>query len=649
MRARVATLLVVGLATLFALWGSNEGAWSGPGFYLGALALLAGAVLLLALVRFEGDLRLAPSTLVGLAALIALGAWSALSALWSPTPDVAVADAQRTWVYALTFSLGLWMALLLRANMRFALAPFVLAAGVVGIVTVATMASADAGDARRLLESDGTVQFPLGYRNANAAFFFISLFPAVGMALDRENDRLVRGFALAVATLSVDVALLSQSRGSAYAVAIAATLFIVLAPSRARALLWLALAALPAVGVVPALTALFSGAADGPVGGLADELHGAALATALTSVASLAVGLLAARQDDGGALVLRAPSNRAVGRGLAAGLVAATVAFVVAVDNPIDWIGHRAEEFGGDQSPNLSERSSRFTFDVGSGRGDLWEVALDAGFDDPLRGEGGGGYEYRYAFERETDQIARDAHSAPLGVFAELGLPGLILLTIALGGIAVGARRSARLGARAAHLFAVALAAGGYWLAHSSIDWFWSYPGVTTPVFALAGAACATACLRSAAGLARARRWPRFVALAGALVLAATLVPAWFSEIDLEQARDAGRDNPERAYGELDAAAEWNPLAIEPFLIEATIARRSGDHERALDAARQAAAERPEAWEAYALLAELNERRNPARSLEQAQMALALNPLFRPMQVLRDRVRRRLEASRTRT
>ena len=64
-----------------------------------------------------------------------LGVWSALSALWSPAPDVAVADAQRVLIYALAFGLGIWLCNLLGARMQLSMVPLAFAALVAGLVT----------------------------------------------------------------------------------------------------------------------------------------------------------------------------------------------------------------------------------------------------------------------------------------------------------------------------------------------------------------------------------------------------------------------------------------------------------------------------------------------------------------------------------
>ena len=131
------------------------------------------------------DLRLSKPALLALAALTALAAWTALSALWSPAPDIALVDGERVLLYALLFGLGIWLCNLLGPRMELSLAPVVAGAAFAGVATIIALLGPDPRD---LLESDGTLDFPLGYRNANVAFFAIAFFPAVGLAASPKVD-----------------------------------------------------------------------------------------------------------------------------------------------------------------------------------------------------------------------------------------------------------------------------------------------------------------------------------------------------------------------------------------------------------------------------------------------------------------------------
>lgn len=613
------------LAVIWSWWAWQKGGYFETVLLPGAILLCVGAALLVLFSPGRPELRHRRSAVTALVALTALGVWSLLSALWSPAPNVAIGDGQRILVYALAFGLGLWLCNLLGPRMRLALVPLAAAGAFAGVATVIGLLTAD--DPRQYLEIDGTLDYPLGYRNANAAFFAIALFPAVGLAADRALDWRVRGLALATATLCLDLAMLSQSRGSMPAALAAFVVYALLSPLRVRALSWLALGVLPALGLLPALDALYSAANDEGARAAASELHGAGVAAAVTSGIALAIGLLAARFER------RLPGlgsdsarwNRAVSGGLAGGAAIAAIGFVLAVGDPADWIEDRAHEFRHAGTPDLSAEGSRFTFNAGSDRYDLWRVALDDAADDPLRGDGGGGYQYTYLRGRESPgQTARDAHSVELEVLAELGVPGLLLLLTALGAMAVATNRARRSNRSAAALSAIALAAATYWLVHASIDWLWAYPALTAPTFALLGAAAAP-------GLPTVAHPPmrlgRGLLLAGLAVLALSAIPPFLSKRYVNRAFDGWRSDLERAYQDLDRARSLNPLSDSPLLAEGAIARAAGDRGRALRAFREATAERPEEWAGHYVIAVLliDTDRRTARA--EAAVALELNPL----------------------
>jgi tetratricopeptide (TPR) repeat protein len=317
-----------------------------------------------------------------------------------------------------------------------------------------------------------------------------------------------------------------------------------------------------------------------------------------------------------------------------AGVVLA-IAFVASVGDPVHWVGDRADEFTAGGTPDLSGQSSRFTFNAGSDRYDIWRVALGEAAADPLFGSGGGGFQYAYLRERKVStQNLRDAHSVELETLSELGLPGLALLVAALVGATLGVFRAARLGPNAAALSAIALASGGYWLVHTSVDWFWAYPAITAPVLALAGSACAPA-LRT---LHRhsTRNWRGWL-IGGLAVLVVSAIPPWLSERYLNLAYETWSTDLSRAYDDLDNARRLNALSDAPLLAEGASARAAGDTERAVIALRAAAEQRPEEWAAHYLLAELQARTDRAVARQEIRFALERNPLDARIQARAER------------
>jgi tetratricopeptide (TPR) repeat protein len=618
-----ALLLLAVLAAVWSWWAAKDGGFFETVLLPGAVLLCAATALLAWAAPWRGSLRRSKPAAVALASLTGLGAWAALSALWSPAPDVAIEDGQRILTYALSFGLGIWLCSLLAGRQHLTLAPLAIAGAFAGIVTVTGMLTSD--QVRDYL-FDGTLEFPLGYRNANAAFFGIALWPALGLASHRASPWPVRAVALATATLCLELAMLSQSRGSVAGAAAAVCVYLAFSEDRARRLGWLALAVLPALLVLPALADLYR--ADGPPRLALDELRGAGRAVAFTCAGSLVIG--AATALLGKALPTSARraevANRATLAGLITAVLAGSIAFAVAVGNPVDWTDTRISQLVSGHDADLSGKASRFSsLNAATRRPAIWRVALIEAREHPVLGVGGGAFLDSYLRERERNSPAsvRDAHSVVLENLSEFGLVGLLLFAGAIGGAAVGAVRARRLGPDSALVSIVALTAAAYWFAHASLDWFWPYPAVTAPVLALLGSACGPA-LRGGSPTARGRG--RGLLAAGAIVLAISAVPPYLSDRYVNDAYDEWRSDASRAYDDLDRAQALNPLSVYPLLAEGAIARANGDRGRAIDAFRRAARKRPEEWAAHYNLAELYARSSPQRARRELAIARSLNP-----------------------
>jgi tetratricopeptide (TPR) repeat protein len=313
------------------------------------------------------------------------------------------------------------------------------------------------------------------------------------------------------------------------------------------------------------------------------------------------------------------------------------------VGNPVSYAGDRVSEFLAGE-PDLTEESNRFTFNAGSNRSEVWRVAIDAARDDPIFGEGGGGFQFRYNREREDPaQLAKDAHSVELEMLSELGIVGLALFAMAICGGFAGAIRARRLGPAAAHLSCGALAAAAYWLTHASIDWFWPYPAVTAPVFALLGAAAAPALIMPERMSASPLRRPMIAVIA---VFVVTLIPPFLSESLVQRAFDTFRSDTEQAYADLDAAKKFNPLSDMPALTEGSVALALEDRERAIEAFREAIRKRPEEYVGHFFLALVYADSDPAQARSELAVVAELNPLetrIRSIQKKIERTERREE------
>lgn len=615
-------------------WALVDGAYYGKVLYPGIGLLVAGFCVLLWAAPWRASLLLSGPVRLAIGALVALAAWTLASALWTPSPEVAVMDAQRVLAYALVFGLGLWVCNLLSHRMELALAPVVIAAGIILVALFAGMATGD--QPSRYLYPDGTPDYPLGYRNANAAFFMLALWPALGMASSTALSRPVRLAALAVATGCIEVGLLSQSRGAIVAGLVALVVFVLSMPSRPRALAWLALAALPALVCLPAAAALYDAARDFSLDGTADEMHAAGWTAALGVALALGLGVVATALE-GRVKAPEAPGwvrDRSPLQLWAGVACIAVIAILVVIGNPVTWAGDRIDEFRAGE-PDRTGQTSRIT-SVGSNRSDLWRVALNAASEDPLFGDGAGGYHYRYMQERDDPKVARDAHSVELEMLSELGIPGLALFVAAIGAMFAGVLRARRLGPSAATLGAAALAAGAYWLTHASLDWFWPYPAITAPALGLLGAACAPALLVPSRVYAPAVSRVALAIAAG--VLAVSVVAPYLSERYVDAAYTGYQNDLAKAYKDLDRAQSLNSLGDAPLLAEGAIARRAGDRERALSAFRAAAAKRPEEWGGHYFLALLYAQDQTSLARSELAVVEELNPLAPEIEQLRARI-----------
>ena len=616
-------------------WACKEGAYFGAVMYPGLVVLSAALVLIRSRAAWPYALELTTPAKVALGGLVTLGVWSALSALWSPAPDIAVADAQRILGYALAFSIGIWLRTLLRGRSELAMVPLALAGLGAGAYAVAALLTGE--DFSRYIYR-GTLQFPLGYRNANAAFFLIAMLPAVMLAASRVLDWRLRGLALASATLCLELAILSQSRGSVVAGAVALVVLLIASRDRARTAVWLLLAILPALVVVPTVSDLFSTASVENYSSTV-ELRAAGRAALTGSLLALIIGAVAALAGRRRSRSERreALANRATGIAAIAIAAAAVLAFVIATGDPAAWVEDRIDEFLTQGTPEAGESESRFEVNAGSERDDFWRIALNLSEKDPLLGVGGGGFQYSYLRERSEEgaESVRDAHSVELEILSELGIPGLIMFITAVCAAAVGVWRGRGPGESSSLLAGCALAVGAYWLTHASLDWFWPYAGVTAPVFALLGAAAAPAA-ESAKGRAPTK-W-RLLTAGAAVLLAISVIPLHLADRYVEAAYTGWRDDLQEAQSDLERARDLNPLSVEPLMARGAILLADRKEEAAIAAFEEAALKRPEEWAAHYFLALLQARSDPEAARDELELAQRLNPLSADVAELEEKI-----------
>lgn len=612
-----AWLLGITLLGLWTWWALADGAFFGTVMLPGTLAL--SATLIIAGVYVPQPLSTRGPHVIGVAGLGLLAVWTTLSILWSPAQDQALENAQRGFLFAGVYVAGLALALALRRRLILSLVPLLGAGAIVTLVVVVRVLLADEVDG--LVDAEGTLSFPFGYRNANACFFVVCAFASIPLLARARSGPLVRAAAAALAAAALAAAAISQSRGSLLGAIAAVVVLLLVAPTRGRALLALSIAAIPVAALFGELLGPYDAAANSqPV---LPELQQAVVATVVAGVVAGLLGaawaILEQRMPSGPQIPL--PPRRATLIVGALTILAGAVVAVALAGSPTRWL-----DSGGSGNEVQAESSgSRYTYSGNLNRGDFWRVALLQARDSPLAGEGSGSYRSRYLLERDTAEAPRDAHSLPLEVLGELGIVGLALLGAGLLGVTGGALRSRRLGPEAATVSAAALAAGAAWFTQASVDWFWAFAGLTGPVLALLGSAAAPGALSFVPlGGGATRGGVAVAAIVGALA-----IPTYAADRLTVTAAQGWRSDVDGAYRALDAAADLNPLSDLPDLVKAEIARQNGDVPLAMASLEQARERQPDEFQNYLLGAELLRLADPTQALADAERALDLNPRSR--------------------
>jgi hypothetical protein len=613
-----AALVLALLTALFGWWGWREGAYFGQVFYPGAIGVFA----LLAVLAIGAPLRARPrgSALVALASLAALALWMALSLLWTSTRDNAVLYVEHALLYLALLGIGFWVCRLLGSRRLLALVPVGLAAAAVGAAVVIVLASGT--DLPTYFHADATLRFPIGYRNANAAFFLIALWPLAALAAEGRAPAWCRGLAVGSGTMLVELAILAQSRGSIPAAAIGLLAFVAFSPRRVRAALFVGLAAAPMLLALPTLLDVYQhgelNAAMIPL------MRDAARAIGLTAAGSAALatayaGLVEPRIRIGPETARR--GSWALGLLATVVLVAMAGVFFGQRGGPVHFLDQRLNQFEQSSSPELRDQAARFGTNVESHRSDFWRVAWHEGLDRPLLGGGAGSFELTYLHDRDGYETPKDPHNVELLMFSELGLPGLLLFVAFFGAALVAAALSRRTGLAAAGVSAGAAGAAAYWLLHGSYDWLWNYPAITAPVMFVLGAA-----LAGANGSEEVGRRLRVPVLLGCVVCALAALPLFLSDRYAQRGLGESEAAPAAAAADLDRAASLNPFAVEPLLYKGLLDARLGDSAAALAAFDEARRRQPENYAPYYFTATLVARSQPRRARRQLARAVALDP-----------------------
>lgn len=400
------------------------------------------------------------------------------------------------------------------------------------------------------------LNYPFGYWNAMGCWAAMSITLCVAWAA-HARSAWVRAAALAAVPVCVLALYFTVSRAALGGALLGPAVVLALGGHRWLTLLQATIAAV-AGGVVIAVTrgqdALVQATGTDGVGTVVPVLIVACAACA-------AVAFVFFRVDAGERLRM---SPRAARRALVVGAVAAAVVAAVVLPGVA---GNAWDQFN-QTTPTLAagaDPDARLG-NLSGNRVNVWESAIRAGKEQPVRGLGAGVFEFWWNRDGENGEYLRDAHSIYLEAWAEGGLIGLALLLVFLGGLAwaawCGRRRCADSGTLGVHAGLIGVFA--VFLLQSGADWIWESTAVTVMALVAVGIAAAAASERVGApgehGGTSASASVAVVLVA--LVAVVIQLPGLASEANLRASREAAQAGDyKRAVAEATDAIEAMPWA----------------------------------------------------------------------------------------
>jgi len=593
------TSLIPGLivVALMLVWAVHNGGYDADTWYWGALLMVA---LLTAVLIGRGlsSVRVSRAGRVALIAFALYVAWSYLSISWAGSPGDALQGSNRALLYLVVFATMLVLPWTVRGAL-IALVTFVVGVGVIAIVLLFRLASADHVAA---LVIGGRLAAPTGYFNSTAALFTIGALTAIVLASRRELPGLLRGALIAFACAGLQLAVIVQSRGWLFTLPLVAIVAIVLARDRLRVVAAAVIPVAATVAPIHRLLHVYSATAPGPA------LNHAASRAGHTALLLCALAFLIATLIAWGESLLpeRQP-NAARRRVLGAIAIAFTVVAVGAgglAATHGDPSGFISRQWNGFSHPQTAYGGSHFT-DVGSGRYDFWRVSLDAFLTHPIGGLGQDNFDNYYLTHRRTSEEPSWTHSLELRLLTHTGLVGFLFFAAFLIAAIVAALRGRARPGLAGAVGAAALMPFVVWLIHGSVDWFWEFPALSGPALgflAVAGALGAPEADEVAPSRpSRTGRPAARVATlcAGGLALLAAVIVLGFPYLSVREvsvASDLRQTDPTGALGDLNTAADLNPLSADPGRLGGTIALTAGQYASAQRRFDQAIARDPGGW-----------------------------------------------------
>ncbi len=529
-RAGVVTLLLA----LTGWLAFSDGGFHTQDTSVAAVAVLVGLLLLITVTAhpFAG---LSPWGFVTAGALTLFAIWTLVSATWSEAPARALIEFNRALLYLAAFLLTSCL-VGGRANARWLMRVVALALG--AAVLAALLSRLEPGlSAEAARHAGERLGWPLGYWNALGLAGAFATIACLHLSSDLREARLVRVLAAAAVPALLVTIYLTLSRGSIVAGAVGLAVLLILGRGRGALATLVAVipcaayALLQAYGAESLLDGSMSSPGDRAEAADVERAVGfACLAAAVLRALGLLLDARLARLRLWKRWSLRR-SSTVVG-GVAALIVVAGLAF-----GADSFLIERWTSFAQTENVQVEDQRDRLAAASANGRIEHWEVAVASWREEPARGSGAGTYAKTWARDRPLEFSVVDAHSLYLEVLAELGVVGLVLLTVALLVPLVALLRR-RMEDRP--LWSAVLALTVAWAVHAGIDWDWEMPALTLPVIALLGAACAREAVHGDSRRTLGRL-PRLLAGLGILLLILTPVRLGLSQRYLDQSLTAFR------------------------------------------------------------------------------------------------------------
>jgi hypothetical protein len=574
-----------------------------------ALSWATGVALVL-----RSELRYTPLELLACGALGAFILWIALSAAWTQSVSRTVLEFERGLVYVA--ALIAVLAIVRSVTLRHLLSGTLAAISVLCTYALATrlfperLGSFDPVSTYRLSS-------PVGYWNALGIVAAIGVLLSLGTAA-RAKHRTARSLAAASLVILLPTLLFTYSRGAWIALFLGLATQVLLDRRRLQLVTTALIAGAPAVLALwlssrsSALTTRQPVLSESSSQGHRLALIIVGLAV-FAAIASLLLALAEERVD------ISIMTRRAYAVALIVALVVGIGAAFARYGSPVTMTRTAYDQFTAASRPHggSSSLNTRLFSLWGNGRPQFWKLAWHDWHAHPWLGSGAGTYDEIWARHRTFGNKVLDAHSLYAETLAELGIPGLALLIVALAVPLAAVRR-----ARRHPLGATACAAYVAFLFHIGVDWDWEMP-----IVILVGLFCGGAMLIAARRNDVRSMGTRFRvgALALVVVISALTLVATVGNNALASGAAAAHAHRWRD-SEADArkAMTWMPWSSDPWQMagEAQLAQHRRAEARA--SFRKAISKDRGDWELWVDLALASPQPERRRA---ALIALRLNPL----------------------